>query len=48
VIVTNKSNASRNIVIKVGGIEKTIPFVDSIGDPLRVGLDVGVIGIREL
>ena len=48
VIVTSKNNASRNIVIKVGGIEKTIPFVDSIGDPLRVGLDVGVIGIREL
>lgn len=48
VVITNQNNASRNIVIKINGIEKTIPFVDSIGDPLRVGLDVGVVGIREL
>ena len=38
----------REIVININGIKKTIPFVDSIGDPLNVGLDVGVVGIRKL
>ena len=41
-------NNKREIVININGIKKTIPFVDSIGDPLNVGLDVGVVGIRKL
>lgn len=41
-------NTPRSITINVNGAKKTIPFVDSIGDNMNIGLDVGVIGIRKL
>lgn len=38
----------REIVINVNGIKKTIPFIDSVGDPLNVGLDIGIVGVRKI
>lgn len=42
------SEKPREIVININGTKKTIPFVDSNGDPLNIGLDYGFVGFREM
>lgn len=46
--VVNAIPTSHNIIINVDGVKRTIPIIDSIGDPLNVGLEVGITGIRRL
>ena len=41
-------NKQRQIVINLNGIKKTIPFIDSIGDPLNIGLDMGIVNVHKL
>lgn len=42
------SNEPRQIIINVQGEKKVIPFVDSVGDTLNLGLEFGVTGVRKL
>lgn len=48
IISIPESATQRNIVINVNGSKKIIPFVDSIGDPLNLGLEFGITGIKKL
>lgn len=45
---TFASDKPREIVININGTKKTIPFIDSNGDPLNIGLDYGFLGFRNL
>lgn len=47
-VVDVRHDGPRNIVINVNGEKKIIPFIDSIGDTLNVGLEFGITGIRKL
>lgn len=38
----------RTIVININGQTKTIPFIDSIGDPLNLGLEFGIVGVKKI
>ena len=38
----------REINIRINGIQKTIPFIDSIGDKFNLELETGIIGIKKL
>ena len=42
------SEKPREIVININGTKKTIPFIDSNGDTLNIGLDYGFIGFRKM
>lgn len=48
VVDAQRNYGPRQIVIQINGKNKTIPFTDSIGDKFNIGLDVGVVGIRNL
>lgn len=48
VIVNNCPSEQRQIVINVNGKTRVIPFVDSIGDPLNLGLEFGITGVRRM
>lgn len=43
-----ESKAQREIVINVNGKTKTIPFIDSNGEPINIGLDYGFVGFRKM
>ena len=43
----NTRSKQREIVININGVKKTIPFIDSVGDPLNIGLDYGFIGFHK-
>lgn len=43
-----RQDGPRNIVINVNNQKKIIPFIDSIGDDLNIGLEFGITGIRKL
>lgn len=45
---TFASERPREIVININGTKKTIPFIDSNGDPLNIGLDYGFVGFRKM
>lgn len=47
-VIVQQNNDPRQIVINVGGNKKIIPFVDSIGDPLNIGLEFGITGVRKM
>jgi len=38
----------RKIVISINGEEKVLPIVDSIGDPLHLGLKFGITGVTRI
>lgn len=38
----------REINISINGIQKTIPFIDSIGDKFNLELETGIIGVKKL
>lgn len=38
----------REINIRINGIQKTIPFIDSIGDKFNLELETGIVGIKKL
>lgn len=38
----------RKIVICINGEEKVLPIIDSIGDPLRLGLKFGITGVTRI
>lgn len=42
------SSSPRQIVLNIGGQSKIIPIIDSVGDPLRIGVEVGITGFRRL
>lgn len=44
----NTRSKQREIVININGTKKTIPFIDSVGDPLNIGLDYGFIGFHKV
>lgn len=44
----NTQSRQREIVININGTKKTIPFIDSVGDPLNIGLDYGFIGFHKV
>lgn len=46
--IINNTSEPRQIVINIDGHRKTIPFQDSIGDPLNLALEFGCTGIRKL
>ena len=47
-VIVQQKEQPRQIVINVNGQNKIIPFTDSIGDPLNLGLEFGITGIRKL
>jgi len=38
----------RKIVLSINGEERVLPILDSIGDPLRVGLKYGITGVTVI
>lgn len=46
--VINIPEQKRQIIIRVNGEDKIIPFVDSIGDPLNLGLKIGITGVTKM
>lgn len=38
----------KSITINVNGQHHVIPFIDSIGDPLNLGLEFGITGVKKL
>lgn len=38
----------RKIVISINGEEKVLPIIDSIGDPLHLGLKFGITGVTRI
>ena len=43
--ILNLNERERKIVICINGEERVIPIIDSIGDPLRLGLKYGITGV---
>ena len=43
--ILNLNERERKIVICINGEERVIPIIDSIGDPLRLGLKYGLTGV---
>lgn len=39
---------NRQIIIHVNGEEKVLPIIDSIGDPLHLGLKFGITGVTRI
>lgn len=48
VIITERNDEPKQIVLNVNGKPRVIPFIDSVGDQLNLGLEVGITGIRQL
>ena len=46
--VVNLPDQKRQIIIRVNGEDKIIPFVDSIGEPLNLGLKIGITGVTKI
>lgn len=38
----------RKIIIQINGEERILPIVDSIGDPLHLGLKYGIVGVKKI
>lgn len=47
-VIISRNDGPRNIIINVNGDKKIIPFVDSIGDDLNLGLEFGITGVRKI
>lgn len=39
---------NRKIIISINGEEKVLPIIDSIGDPLHLGLKFGITGVTRI
>lgn len=48
IVSTNGNDENRQIVLNINGERRVIPFIDSIGDTLNLGLEVGIMGVRKL
>lgn len=48
VTVPSDHNEPKQIVLNVNGKPRVIPFIDSVGDTLNIGLEVGITGVRKL
>ena len=47
-VIKAKSNDEHNIILNIGGNKKVIPIKDSVGDPINLGIEVGIVGVRNL
>lgn len=47
-VVIEEHDVPRQIVLNIDGHHKIIPIVDSRGDSMRLGVEVGITGIRPI
>jgi len=47
-VIIKSNDEPRQIVLNINGQNRVIPIYDSVGDPLNIGLEVGVTGFRRI